>query len=30
MAVTAGMTLLLHHLDEALERLGITYTDEEQ
>lgn len=30
MAVTAGMTLLLHHLDEALERLGITYIDEEQ
>lgn len=29
MATTAGVVLLLHHLDEALERLGITYVDEE-
>lgn len=28
MAITAGMTLLLYHLDEALERLGITYTED--
>lgn len=30
MCVTAGMVLMLHHLDEALERMGITYTDEEE
>ena len=29
MAVTAGVVLLLHHLDEALERLGITYQDQD-
>lgn len=28
MSATAGVTLLLHHLDEALERLGITYSGE--
>lgn len=29
MATTSGVVLLLHQLEEALERLGITYTDEE-
>lgn len=28
MAITAGVVIMLHHLDEALERLGITYQDE--
>lgn len=30
MATTSGVVLLLHQLEEALERLGITYTDERE
>lgn len=29
MVTTAGVVLMLHHLDEALEKMGITYSDED-
>ena len=29
MSVTCGSVILLHHLDEALENLGITYNDKD-